>query len=169
MRIALLQAEDWRELRAIRLEAFSQSPAAFSTTLAEALARPDDDWRQRLAAARSIHLAARGEGRVIGLAGAHLESDEGDQTVAVVFGMYVSEAFRGRGIGRLLLQALLDRLQAMPRIETVRLWVRPSQRPALRLYESLGFRIDGEADDGSGRELIMDLQRPRFRTATNLD
>jgi ribosomal protein S18 acetylase RimI-like enzyme len=154
--IATLGPEDWRTLRAIRLDAYRSEPAAFSTTHAEALARPEADWRERLAAERSIHLAAVAGGHVVGMVGGHLAPGEDDQTVAVVFGMYVRDAYRGKGIGRLLLGALLARLGGQPRIETVRLWVRPAQRPAMRLYESFGFRVVGEDDDGSGRELIME-------------
>jgi ribosomal protein S18 acetylase RimI-like enzyme len=156
--IDVLGPDDWRDLRAIRLEAFRRAPAAFSTTYAEALARPDEDWRERLASARSIHLAARSRGCPVGMVGGHLTSDEGDPTVGVVFGMYVREAYRGQGIGRRLLLRLLDRFAAAPAIAVVRLWVRPSQRPALRLYASLGFRVVGEEEDGSGRELIMELR-----------
>ena len=156
--IVELQPDDWRALRVIRLEAFRTEPAAFSTTYAEALARPDEDWQARLASAQSVHFAAMSFGRVVGMAGAHLASDEGDPTVAVIFGMYVNAVYRGQGVGRLLLRTLIARLLAEPTIAAVQLWVRPGQLPARRLYESLGFRVIGEDDDGLGRELIMELR-----------
>jgi ribosomal protein S18 acetylase RimI-like enzyme len=81
-----------------------------------------------------------------------------------VFGMYVTSEHRGRGIGRLLLTSLLDRLSTFPHITTIRLGVTETQEPARRLYESMGFQVVGKAEEGivvDGRrydELIMELR-----------
>jgi ribosomal protein S18 acetylase RimI-like enzyme len=81
------------------------------------------------------------------MVGVHLGSDEGDPSVAVVVSMYVSQDHRRRGVGRALLQALIDYVAADPEMRTLRLWVTETQVPARRLYESLGFRVVG-AEDG---------------------
>src|SRR5215213_9990989 len=128
---------DWRDLRAIRLEALRSEPAAFSSTYEETLAWSDEDWRQRLA---------------------------NDERVAVVFGMYVTSEHRGRGIGRLLLTSLIDRLSVLPQIGTIRLGVTETQDPARKLYESVGFRVVGKTEQGivvhdrHYDELIMELR-----------
>jgi ribosomal protein S18 acetylase RimI-like enzyme len=94
----------------------------------------------------------------------YLSSDEGDNSVAVVFGMYVTSEHRGKGIGRLLLTSLIDRLSAFPHISTIRLGVTETQDPARRLYESVGFRVAGKTEEGivvDDRryvELIMELR-----------
>lgn len=156
--VVALGPEDWRDLRAIRLEAFRLEPAAFSSSYEETLARPDEDWQRRLASNQSLHLVAKTKGLPIGMVGAHLSSDDGDQSVAVVFGMYVTREHRRQGAGRLLLHALLDRLAAHPGITTIRLWVSEGQHPARRLYESVGFRVVGPSDDPDDDELIMELR-----------
>ena len=156
--------EDWRDLRAIRLEALRSEPAAYSSSYEETLARPDEHWRQRLANDHSVHLLARAQSRPIGMVGGYLGSDEGDDSVAVVFGMYVTSEHRGKGIGRLLLTSLIDRLSAFPHITTIRLGVTETQEPARRLYESVGFQVVGKTEEGivvddrRYDELIMELR-----------
>jgi ribosomal protein S18 acetylase RimI-like enzyme len=139
-------------------------PAAYSSTYEETIARPDEHWRQRLANDRNVHLLARAQGRPVGMVGGYLGSDDGDDSVAVVFSMYVNEDHRGRGIGRLLLTSLIDRLSTFPNITTIRLGVTETQEPARRLYESMGFQVVGKTaegivvDDRRYDELIMELR-----------
>jgi ribosomal protein S18 acetylase RimI-like enzyme len=160
--VVVLGPADWRDLRTIRLEALRSEPAAYSSTYEETLAWSDEDWRQRLADDRRLQLLARVRGRPSGIVGGYLGSDEGDDSVALVFGMYVTSEQRGRGIGRLLLTALIERLSEFPHISTIRLGVTETQGPARRLYESMGFRVVGNTEEGivvDGRrydELIME-------------
>jgi ribosomal protein S18 acetylase RimI-like enzyme len=162
--VVVLGPQDWRDLRAIRLEALRSEPAAYSSSYEETLARSDEHWQQRLASDHSVHLLARAQSRPIGMVGGYLGSDEGDESVAVVFGMYVAREYRGRGIGRLLLSSLIDRLSAFPQISTIRLGVTETQDPARALYESMGFQVIGKTEEGivvDGRqvdELIMELR-----------
>jgi ribosomal protein S18 acetylase RimI-like enzyme len=162
--VVVLGPRDWRDLRAIRLEALQSEPAAYSSTYEETLARPDEHWQQRLANDRSVHLLARAQSRPIGMVGGYLGSDEGDDSVAVVFGMYVTSERRGRGIGRLLLTSLIDRLSEFPQITTIRLGVTETQDPARGLYESVGFQVIGKTEEGivvndrQYDELVMELR-----------
>jgi ribosomal protein S18 acetylase RimI-like enzyme len=162
--IAVLGPGDWRDLRAMRLDALRSEPAAFSSSYEETLAWSDEDWRRRLTNDHRMHLLARAQNRPIGMVGGYLGSDEGDESVAVVFGMYVTREHRGRGIGRSLLSSLIDRLSAFPQISTIRLWVTQTQAPARALYESMGFRVVGKTDEGividdrQVEELIMELR-----------
>jgi ribosomal protein S18 acetylase RimI-like enzyme len=162
--IVALGLRDWRDLRAIRLEALRSVPAAFSSSYEETLTWSDEDWRRRLTSDHRLHLLARAQNRPIGIVGGYLGSDEGDESVAVVFGMYVTGEHRGKGIGRLLLTSLIDRLSALPGITTIRLGVTETQEPAHSLYESMGLQVVGKTEEGivvDGRrydELIMELR-----------
>jgi ribosomal protein S18 acetylase RimI-like enzyme len=162
--VVVLGPQDWRDLRAIRLEALRSEPAAYSSSYEETIARSDEHWRQRLANDQSVHLLARAQNRPIGMVGGYLGSDEGDDSVAVVFGMYVASEHRGRGVGRLLLTSLIDRLSAFPQITTIRLGVTETQDPARRLYESVGFQVVGKTEEGivvnkrQYDELVMELR-----------
>ena len=153
--VVALGLRDWRELRAIRLEALRSEPAAFSSSYEETLLWSDEDWRRRLTSDRRLHLLARARSHPVGIVGGYLGSDEGDESVAVVFGMYVTREHRRKGIGRLLLRSLIDRLSAFPGITTIRLGVTETQGPARSLYKSMGFQIVGRAEEG----IVVDDQR----------
>lgn len=163
--VVALRPDEWPEWRALRLDALRAEPAAFSSTYEESLAQPDQYWRQRLADERRLHYIARVDDRAVGMVGCHLGSDEGDPSLAGVFGMYVAGPFRGLGIGRLLLHALIERVSGLPEVTTLKLWVGESQHPARRLYEAVGFQIVGLEPDPRGDELIMALQFERAGSA----
>ena len=146
--VVALGPRGWRDLRAIRLEALQSEPAAYSSSYEETLGRSVEHWQQRLANDQSVHLLARAQGRPISMLGGYLGSDDADDSVAVVFGMYVASQHRGKGIGRLLLTTLIDRLSAFPQITTIRLGVTETQDPARKLYESVGFQVVGKAAEG---------------------
>lgn len=158
--VVALGPQDWRELRAIRLEALRSEPAAYSSSYEATRAWSDDVWRRRLADDRRLQLLARVQGHPIGIVGGYLGSDEGNDSVAMVFGMFVTSEHRGRGVGT----PLIDRLSAFPHISTIRLGVTETQDPARRLYESMGFQVVGKTEEGivvDGRrydELIMELR-----------
>jgi ribosomal protein S18 acetylase RimI-like enzyme len=160
--LAKLGPDDWREMRTIRLEALQRDPAAFSSTYAESVVRPDEDWRQRLAKPDAATLVARTRTGPIGMAGAIFGAD-GERHVALIFGMYVSTSYRGRGVGRMLLRALFEEIAGHPEITTIRLWVTPTQQAARRLYASMGFQVVENPDrsmlDGPGanEEVAMEL------------
>ena len=72
-------------------------------------------------------------GQVIAYAVASHVFDQGD-----VQHITVEQSFRGRGLGRQLLQGLVDGLVAQG-VGTVLLEVRPSNGAAVHLYQSMGF------------------------------
>ena len=162
--VVALGPRDWRDLRAMRLEALRLEPAAFSSSHEETLAWPDDVWRRRLESERRLHLLAKCQNHPVGIVGGYLGSDDGDDSVAVVFGMYVTREHRGKGIGRLLLTSLIDRLSAFPQITAIRLGVTETQEPARGLYESMGFQVVAKTEHGivvgdwRYDELIMELR-----------
>ena len=59
---------------------------------------------------------------------------------AVITELFVESSYRGRGVGRQLLDALLSTLRGRG-INAVHLMVRPENAPARALYESLEFRV----------------------------
>lgn len=80
---------------------------------------------------------ARGSGRILGMATlAAVPLVSGWH--ATVEDVVVDEDARGRGIARLLLEAIIDETTRRG-IPTLDLTSRPSRESALRLYESVGF------------------------------
>ncbi len=60
-----------------------------------------------------------------------------------VYGLYVLKAYQGFGIGRLLLEAMLERLSGCPEIW---LMVLDGNDQAIGFYEHMGFRLDGHRE-----------------------
>ena len=83
--------------------------------------------------------------------------------VAWLVRMYVSQSAAGKGIGRALLRAGIQRARRMPGIAKLNLTVAASNERAVRLYESEGFRTFSRETDAfrngtqSVEELTMSL------------
>jgi RimJ/RimL family protein N-acetyltransferase len=58
----------------------------------------------------------------------------------LLFRMYISPAFRGKGIGQALIGALLNRVKALEDIEQINLTVVAENVVAKKIYEKQGFR-----------------------------
>jgi ribosomal-protein-alanine N-acetyltransferase len=77
------------------------------------------------------------ENTLAGYLGVQFGPDGGDiMTIAT------DPGFRGRGVGKRLLKTMVQKLQEK-NLQWLTLEVRPSNAPALKLYESFGFRQVG--------------------------
>jgi len=152
--IRRVNTDEWREYRDIRLAALLDAPDAFGSTYAESVARDDAWWieRTRLSAEsdeQAMFLAWSGS-TVVGLAGTFF--DEPDW---VVIAMWVDPAHRGMGLGRRLLDAVIDFQRAQGATESV-LGVVDGNDAARALYEQYGFRDNGVANPlREGEPLIV--------------
>jgi GNAT superfamily N-acetyltransferase len=136
--VRLLTPEDWLTYREIRLAMLQESPGAFGSRYADAVTFDEDTWRGRLTSC-DHHLAELG-GRAVGAAGLYVE--KGLAAQADLIGMWVRPQARGRSVGALLVQAVLDRAAALG-CDRVRLEVVDGNEPARRLYERMGFVATG--------------------------
>ncbi|MGG3518910.1 GNAT family N-acetyltransferase [Bacillus pseudomycoides] len=59
------------------------------------------------------------------------------------FGIMISKSYRGLGIGKMLLQALLDWAEKNPLIEKISLGVFSTNHSAISLYKKMGFIEEG--------------------------
>lgn len=140
-----MEPGDGTRLRSLRLAALSESPAAFGSTLERESAFGDEEWAERAAASaqgrdRATWFAER-SGRVVGLVGGH-RVRPGDAGVELV-SMWTAPEARGLGVGRLLVQAVLD-WAVDNGDESVSLWVTRGNDPAHTLYRSMGFLDTGD-------------------------
>jgi RimJ/RimL family protein N-acetyltransferase len=62
------------------------------------------------------------------------------------FGISVDSAWRGKGVGTELIRTLLDWAREHPTIEKVCLGVYEDNLGAIRLYERLGFKLEGRRE-----------------------
>ncbi|GGO12081.1 GNAT family N-acetyltransferase [Micromonospora parathelypteridis] len=142
--IRRVRPEDAARMRALRLEMLADAPLAFLETLADAAARPHNEFAARVAytsaGSSNAQFIADPGGRLVGHAGGTTAPNEPGLTV--IYAVYVTPAWRGRG----LLGELIDGVAA---------WSRACGRPELllevvvgndrayRAYQRLGFEDTG--------------------------
>ncbi|MFY0783105.1 GNAT family protein [Peribacillus simplex] len=101
------------------------------------------DWIQRsLENERETIIVAEINGEVIGWIGFESENRK-RMSHKGSFGLMIRKNYRGMGIGKELVQALLDWAEANPLIEKVSLGVFSTNHRAIALYKSMGFVEEG--------------------------
>jgi ribosomal protein S18 acetylase RimI-like enzyme len=125
----------------LRLEALEREPQSYGESAGEHRATTVDAAAERLTANPDDNfvLGAFQEGQLVGMAGFFRYQMGKARHKGRIWGVYVRQSCRGKGIGRALLVALLDRIKACPGVEQVTLTVVSGQEAARSLYRSLGF------------------------------
>ena len=120
------------------------APEAFATGVEEQENLPDEHWARRLAGnADSLVLGAFAGERLVGIAAFTREPRRKTRHKGNISGVYVSPTFRGRGIARGLLTAILSEARSLQGLEQVMLSVVTENVPARELYRKLGFTVFG--------------------------
>ena len=133
--IRRLRSDDAASFRAIRLEALKANPELLRSTF-ELEDKLDVAWfAGRLEDAHV--LGAFRDGELVGTAGFSIQQGQKNAHKGRLWGMYVRPSSRNLGVGRLLLNAVLE--VARENVELIQLSVVRENRPARRLYESVGF------------------------------
>jgi ribosomal protein S18 acetylase RimI-like enzyme len=135
IRLRSLLPADAALYRDIRLEALQQSPEAFGSTFEAECAQPLTWFADRLDG--SAVFGALRDIALLGVAGFFARTGAKEAHKGVLWGTYVRPDARRHGAGRQLVQAVLD--HARQHVELVQLSAIGDNKPALRLYASLGF------------------------------
>ena len=166
IKIITIPLSRWKEYKELRLEALEKESHAFGAKYSEALLTPEEEWTERVKSAekeqKDIMVFAEHKGQLIGMMGAYFNKSEENSNKANIWGVYVQDSFRGNGVGKQLMGAILTKLKTKPNIKKVVLMVNREQLPAVGLYQSLGFnKVSTErfrlGDGKEHDEIIMEL------------
>ncbi len=125
----------------IRREALENVPLAFASSPEDDPGRSVDAVRESLSDRSTLLISgAFAADRLVGIAGIGRYAKTKQRHRAIIWGMYVAEEARGRGVGRALLDAAVGQARAWPDVLQVHLSVTDVAPEARRLYESAGFR-----------------------------
>ncbi len=139
--IRLLTAEDAPQWARLRLEALERDPEAFSSSVEEHGRLTHDEVRSRITCdpLTRFVVGAFVKGDLIGMAGFYREAGPKTRHKGHVWGVYVTAAMRGQGIGRKVMEALLACTMHIRGLEQIHLAVTTTQAAAAGLYTALGF------------------------------
>ena len=127
------------------LEAYELAADAFTSTVEERAAEPESFWVKRIADPTCMTAAFgafEGE-ELIGTVALEFSAKPKTKHKALVIGMYVTSAARGRGAGRALLAAAIEHAKAKQEVLLLTLTATEGNEPAIRLYRAAGFDVFG--------------------------
>lgn len=165
VRIRRIAEADGALLRQLRLAALCDAPSAFGSSFARERAMSVDRWEQRASAGATGRDSASWfafdtAGEPIGLVAGY--RPEPDSTVLQLVSMWVVPTARRLGVGRQLVGVVLNWARACGDA-AVELRVNESNRPAIGLYERLGFVRTGETTPLESDPTLMTIVlRRRF-------
>lgn len=144
-----LTPDDWPAVRAI-YEAGIRSGATFETEA--------PTWEAWDASHPELRLVAERDGEVVGWAALSPSSDRCCYRGVGEVSVYVGESARGSGVGRLLLEELVERSEQAG-YWTLNAGLFPENEVSLRLHDACGFRLIGVRErlgqlDGEWRDTI---------------
>ncbi len=134
----------WR----LRLEALEREPQAFGSSVEDHHATTIEQTAERLSSTLdAVVMGALDGGQLIGTAGFARESRPKTRHKGFVWGVYVRASHRGRGIGRALMEAVLEHARGCAGLRQIDITVAVTQDAAVHLYRSLGFETFGRERD----------------------
>ncbi|MCZ2259539.1 GNAT family N-acetyltransferase [Sporosarcina sp. G11-34] len=100
-----------------------------------------------------VHIAENENGQVIGFsAGGKERTGKYEMYTGELYAIYLLEGYQGKGIGRLLVQPVVDDLK-YKKLDSMLIWAL-EDNPACRFYEALGGKkIDTEEIEIAGKKL----------------
>jgi ribosomal protein S18 acetylase RimI-like enzyme len=142
----------------VRLRALQDTPTAFSSTYADESRLADAEWVERAALQTgegSIVYLAMNDSTPCGIAGGFLDKD--DASRAHLVSMWVTTPYRRQGIGRRLVEAIIDWARAR-HAHALQLIVTSNNATAIQFYKRLGFTFTGKRGSYRNDPTLTDLE-----------
>ena len=142
MQIRRLGPDDALNYRALRIRALWEFPEAFTSSFEEDEKQPIETWEVRLGGENILFWGAFEGDTLCGMVGLERETRAKNRHKGSVIGMYVSQEYFGTGMGKALIDALLDGARELA-LELLVLTVTEGNTVATNFYEAAGFRSFG--------------------------
>lgn len=141
--LRILSPADQKEFWQLRLRALREEPESFEAAYEESISVPEAEIARRLQSSDDAFIFGAFAPELIGMVGFYRKIGIKIQHKGVIWGMYVAKEHRGSGLGKALMQAVIERTMTLPNIEQLHLAVSIHNTAARNLYLSLGFSSYG--------------------------
>lgn len=140
-----LSTEHAAQYRALMLHGYQHEPDAFTAEPGERAGLPLSWWEQRIGGEQqnTIAFGAFGDGKLVGCIALEFSTRPKTRHKAHLIGMYVLDTWRGKGLGRQLVESALGYAGQRVGIEIITLTVTEGNTAAIALYEAAGFASFG--------------------------
>jgi ribosomal protein S18 acetylase RimI-like enzyme len=145
-----LTDQDAQALWDLRLLALETDPWSFVESPEELRAIGIEEYAQRLQSNSTANfvVGAFEQNQLLGMVGFYQEQPKKRRHKGWIWGVYVKEEARGRGLAKSLMQEAITRAKAIPGLEVLLITVSVNQPAPRNLYLSLGFRSIGIEPQG---------------------
>lgn len=140
IKIKKLNKNRWKDYRDLRLEALKKEPTAFGMSYNEEKNLSEEEWKKRI---KNV-LFALSKDELIGMIVYIRENKIKTKHTANIFGVYITRGYRGKGVGKKLINSVIARIRKSKGVLKIKLTVNPKQKVALKLYQNCGFKIVGK-------------------------
>ncbi|MBI1272445.1 GNAT family N-acetyltransferase [bacterium] len=140
--LRLLLAKDAAVYSALRLRALKEEPGAFGGSYEESKSLSLEEVRDRIVESENAFVVGafqKDSQSMVGMAGFFRRRGLKLRHKGEIWGMYTAPEVRGQGLGRALLNEVIERAFAMPGLEEILITVVVGNKEASKLYESVGF------------------------------
>jgi len=138
------RAKDAAAYRELRLQSLRDHSEAFAADYDETLARPIEEWQERMrrAGPNGISYVAEAQNELIGMTALRREDQPKTRHSAWLVSVYVRPDWRGHGVADALIEACVDWARMLG-VRIVKLGVAATNVAAIRCYTRLGFSVYG--------------------------
>ncbi|MBW8242958.1 GNAT family N-acetyltransferase [Muricauda oceani] len=138
MIVRTMNASDWEDVSRIYLEGIATGFATFETK-----APSYDQWDS--AHTKQCRLVAESDGEILGWAALSPVSSRCVYGGVGEVSVYISDKSRGKGIGKLLMQHLIEESEKAG-LWTIQSGIFPENTASIKLHEKAGFRYIGKRE-----------------------
>lgn len=139
--------KDYTDVKSMMLTALKEDPHAFSVSFEEYQPNTEFWWMGYINPflynnSQEMFLAYEDK-KFAGMIGITYDNKERKKHIGSFVWFYVKKEFRGKGIGKKLLEEALAKLDKNLSIQKIALLVVETQESAIELYKKFGFEING--------------------------
>ncbi|HRH23064.1 MAG TPA: GNAT family N-acetyltransferase [Candidatus Magasanikbacteria bacterium] len=154
--ITIPTLNEWKEVRALRLQALKNEPHAFKNGYHEEIQLTENEWKKKIYNSSrnnrdEFFIIAKVDNRIVGMVGADLR----DEKTWCLKSVFVAYEYRGQGIGTRLLEEVIEKLERNYHARMIELTVNILQIAAIRVYTKCGFvvrEIMENQESGDGKK-----------------